>query len=140
MPTRRADGPQGQPLARLLGRACSWLCQPVRRPMQTGDIVMPGAFAETLKRGADRYPHAVPARSGRTHRHLGRHRRDGARALRARAARHATCSAAASCMSLIEAGGLDGLSIGFKTRLPRSATAPPERGAPAASIFGKSRS
>ena len=77
---------------------------------------MPGAFSASLmRRPAEDIRMLFQHDPVRTRRHLARGARDRSAASMCWAASTRMCSAAASFCRCSKAGGLDGLSIGFKT-------------------------
>ncbi|MEN3792954.1 HK97 family phage prohead protease [Fulvimarina sp. MAC3] len=97
------------------------------RPDLTGDIIEPGAFAASLmKRGSGDIRmlwHHDPARP------IGRWTliREDRTGLYAEGEIAAAAQAGREAAALISAGAIDGLSIGFRTRLARRASPPARR-------------
>ena len=78
------------------------------------DMVMPGAFRESLRPAGARRQAAVPARSQRADRRVAELYED-AKGLFARGRLMPDVARAREVLSLMRAGALDGLSIGFRT-------------------------
>ncbi len=115
MQLRGQDGPLARPLAVCAGRGVfTGYASLFGRRDASGDVVMPGAFAETLRRkGADRirmlFQHD-PAEPVGTWVEI---REDHRGLLRSRGRLDCNVQRGRELLSLLDSRGLDGLSIGF---------------------------